>query len=105
MQPGVGADPAQPLEERVASFQELASFAWIDPPLRETEGAAEGGDPFLRNTLLDKRVRDAVEAEFVARGFRRAGDGEQPDFQVRYQVVSRQVIVWAADLVMETGPR
>ena len=35
-----------------------------------TEGAADGGDPFLRNTLLDKRVRDAVEAEFVAaRGF------------------------------------
>jgi hypothetical protein len=67
----------------------LASFAWLDPPLREKPGEGEPADPFVHNTLLDKRVRDAVERELVARGYRPAGD-EPPDFLVRYHVVARQ---------------
>jgi len=72
-------------------FAQLASFGWLEPPLREAPGESEAPDPFVRNTLLDKRVRDAVTRELAARGYRHAADDETPDFLVRYQVVAKQV--------------
>ncbi len=74
-------------------FTPLKSFAWLDPPLRE-ETRAEGGqsaDPFTHNTLLDKRVRDEVDAWLGGHGYRPAGAGESPDFLLRYELVAREV--------------
>jgi hypothetical protein len=75
-------------------FARLSTFAWLDPPLREQARAddnAPSGDPFTRNTLLDKRVRDEVEAWLTSHGYRAARAGESPDFLVRYDLVSRDV--------------
>jgi hypothetical protein len=74
-------------------FARLESYRWLEPPLREApreEGAA-AVDPFVHNTLLDKRVRDAVETALAARGYREA-DGDEADFVLRYEVVSREVV-------------
>lgn len=72
-------------------FGALESFAWLDPPLREEPAVAgqESFDPIVYNSLLDQRVRDAVEQALTDRGFRK-DDGE-PDFVIRYRVVSRPV--------------
>ena len=75
-------------------FTRLSTFAWIDPPLREQarpEDVPPSGDPFAYNTLLDKRVRDEVEAWLTSHGYRPAGAGESPDFLVRYDFLSRDV--------------
>ena len=78
-----------------ADFTGLETFAWLDPPLQDgprEEGGAGSPDPFTHNTLLDKRLREAVETGLVARGYRKAGEDEAADFFVRYDVVSRQVL-------------
>ena len=74
-------------------FARLSTFAWIDPPLREQARAdqAPDADPFTHNTLLDKRVRDEVEAWLTAHGYRAAREGESADFLLRYDLVSRDV--------------
>jgi hypothetical protein len=74
-------------------FAPLRTFAWIDPPLREEsrEDGASGADPFTHNTLIDKRVRDEVEAWLTAHGYRAAAADEPPDFLLRYELVSRDV--------------
>ena len=74
-------------------FARMERFAWLDPPLR-VESRPEGmpaGDPFTHNTLLDKRVREAVESALEARGYREVEADEDVDFQLRYDVVSREV--------------
>jgi Domain of unknown function (DUF4136) len=74
-------------------FAPLQTYAWLDPPLREAsrEEGGQGGDPFTQNTLVDKRVRDEVNAWLSSHGYRAAGEGEEPDFLVRYELVSREV--------------
>lgn len=74
-------------------FAPYRTFAWLEPPLREEPRAepAPVADPFTHNTLIDKRVRSEVEAVLTRRGYRRAADGETPSFQLRYEVVSREV--------------
>ena len=76
-----------------SDFSALRTFRWIDPELRE-EPRPENvvpTDPFTRNTLLDRRVRDDIEAQLVSRGYRVAAEGDTPDFLIRYDVVSRQI--------------
>src|SRR5262245_28140647 len=72
-------------------FARLATFAGIDPPLREQARADDSApnNPFTRNTLLDKRVRDEVEAWLTAHGYRAARADEPPDFLVRWDLVYR----------------
>jgi Domain of unknown function (DUF4136) len=70
-------------------FTTLHTFAWLDPPVKSTpEGSPVEDliDPFARNSLLDKRVRRAVERELLARGYRKAED-ETPDFELQYHVI------------------
>jgi hypothetical protein len=76
-----------------SDFSKLRTFAWIDPELREEPRPdnAMPSDPFTRNTLLDRRVRDGVESQLASRGYRAAAEGESPDFLIRYEVVSRQI--------------
>lgn len=86
---GVRVHSDHDAEIDVTRFQ---SFAWLEPPLRdEPQSEAPYADPFTHNTLVDKRVRDDTEAALAARGFRKAADGEAPDFQLRYELVSREV--------------
>lgn len=72
-------------------FSGLRTFAWLEPPLREQPKPETGEDvdPFAHNTLLDKRVRSAVEAELTGRGYAPAAEGETPDFLLRYHVILR----------------
>ncbi len=74
-------------------FAPLQTYAWLDPPLREAsrDEGGQGGDPFTQNTLVDKRVRDEVNAWLSSHGYRAAGEGGEPDFLVRYELVSREV--------------
>jgi hypothetical protein len=74
-------------------FAPLQTYAWLDPPLREAsrDEGGQSGDPFTQNTLIDKRVRDEVEAWLAGHGYRPAAEGEEPDFLVRYELVSREV--------------
>lgn len=61
-------------------FGVLTTWDWSREPRRPT------GDPRIDgNTLLDARVRDAVERELPLRGLRRAGAG-RPDVVVAYHV-------------------
>ncbi|MDH3520255.1 MAG: DUF4136 domain-containing protein [Myxococcales bacterium] len=73
-------------------FSQFRSFAWLDPPVKaETaESPAEDlVDPFAKNSLLDKRVRKAVERELLARGYEMA-NGSEPEFEIQYHVVLRE---------------
>ena len=72
-------------------FAPLQTYAWLDPPLREAsrDEGGQSGDPFTQNTLVDKRVRDEVEAWLASHGYRAAAEGEEPDFLVRYELVSQ----------------
>jgi len=74
-------------------FAPYRTFAWLDPPLREEPRPEPAlvADPFTHNTLIDKRVRDEVEALLIGRGFPKAAEGEEPDFLLRYEFVSREV--------------
>ncbi|MFO0689869.1 MAG: DUF4136 domain-containing protein [Myxococcota bacterium] len=62
------------------SFDGYQRYFWLEPP------TAEGADPFADNDLLRKRVRKAVEADLMARGFRPVTRREDADFLVTYGV-------------------
>jgi hypothetical protein len=69
-------------------FQGRTAYAWLEPPVLEAplpEG--EAPDPFARNSLLDGRVRAAVDRTLGAEGFRISE--EDPAFQLQYYVVLR----------------
>ncbi len=75
-------------------FARYQSFAWLDPPLRETsqsETPTPGLDPLLHNSLVDQRVRSAVEQALVQRGYRKVDAPDAADFQLRYSVFSQDV--------------
>ena len=70
-------------------FTRFNTYEWLKPPLKD--GASEKPvdeltDPFARNSLLDKRVRNAVERELAARGFQKTSDGSG-SFRVAYHVI------------------
>jgi hypothetical protein len=70
-------------------FGRYATYAWLEEPVRAeapTSPADELVDPFARNSLLDKRVRRAVDRELEARGYRPAGQ-DMPAFRVQYHVI------------------
>lgn len=79
--------------DEAVDFAPLRTYAWLDPPLREAsrDEGGQSGDPFTQNTLIDKRVRDEVDAWLGAHGYHAASGGGEPDFLVRYEVVSQPV--------------
>jgi Domain of unknown function (DUF4136) len=77
--------------DQQVDFAPLKSFAWLDPPLRADE-SGQGQDPFTHNTLVDKRVRDDVEAWLVGHGYRAAARDEEPDFLLRYEISLRESV-------------
>jgi hypothetical protein len=70
-----------------ADFGRYRRFAWLEPPLLESALATEQstGDVLAENSLLDKRVRAAVDEGLAARGLARV-EREQADLLVRYRV-------------------
>ena len=75
-------------------FSSLQTYAWLDPPMREElrEEGGQSGDPFAQNTLVDKRVREDVDAWLAAHGYRKARTEDEPvDFLVRWDLLSQQV--------------
>ncbi len=62
-----------------AKFTDLQTYEWLDRPQNAT------GDPRIDgNTILEKRIREAVDSELAARGFRKVASN--PDFLVAYHV-------------------
>lgn len=76
--------------DRDVDFSGYRSFAWLAPPLRETPERA--ADPFTANSLLDKRVRRAVEQELERRGLPSAPE-EQADLRVDYRLLYSEKLV------------
>ncbi len=69
-----------------AVFSYYNTFGWLEPPARASEEAnADPEAPFERNSLLDKRVRTAVNTYLEARGFKYA-DKAESDFLLNYHV-------------------
>ena len=70
-------------------FSRLRTFTWLEPPVTSEPSESpveELIDPFEKNSLLDKRVRQAVERELLARGYQRAPDGRS-EFELQYHVI------------------
>lgn len=62
-----------------ANFSSYHTYRWLD----ERSGVGKEFDP-----LLAKRVQTAIEQGLAKRLFSAAGEGQQPDFLVRYYVSS-----------------
>jgi len=67
-----------------ANFGALHTYAWRPGPQQGV------GDPRFDSTLLDKRVRAAVDQVLVSKGYRAAAPGTTADFLVGYHAVVRQ---------------
>ena len=80
--------------DREALFSRYKTFDWIAPPVRasEEELRSDPEGPFARNSLLDKRIRAAVNSKLRARGFRHAEGGES-DFRLNYHVTFKDKLV------------
>jgi hypothetical protein len=79
--------------DRDADFSSYETFDWLAPPRRASAAAqSELQDPFSSNSLLDKRIRTAVERVLDARGFRKAVEADS-DFRLNYHVIFRDKLV------------
>jgi hypothetical protein len=58
-------------------FSVLKTYAWLP------RKASTGGDPRLDSTLLNERIRGAVEAQLAERGYKKTASG-RADFLVAY---------------------
>jgi hypothetical protein len=80
--------------DREAVFTYYNTFDWIAPPVRASEEGVQSDPegPFARNSLLDKRIRAAVNGNLEARGFRHLESGES-DFRLNYHVTFKDNLV------------
>jgi hypothetical protein len=76
-------------------FSRYRSYAWLEQPERASRIAGGDANPFTYNSLLDKRVRKAVDAELAARGYRRVESGEV-EFRLNYHVILKDKLVASA---------
>lgn len=67
-----------------ANFGALHTYAWRPEP---QQGVA---DPRFDSTLIDKRVRAAIDRVLASKGYRAAAPGTTADFLVGYHAVVRQ---------------
>jgi hypothetical protein len=76
------------------SFAYYHTFDWLAPPVRasQDEVRTEPNEPFAFNSLLDKRIRAAVDKNLEARGFEYV-EGGHSDFRLNYHVTFRDKIV------------
>ncbi len=66
--------------DREVNFDQFKTYSWMVQP------EASGRNPFAQNTLLGKRIRNAVEMELAAQGFQKQASGN-PDFVIAYHVI------------------
>jgi len=80
--------------DREAVFSYYRTFDWIAPPVRASEEELRGDPegPFARNSLLDKRIRTAVNSKLKTRGFRYEEGGES-DIRLNYHVTFKDKLV------------
>ena len=80
--------------DREAVFSHYQTFDWIAPPVRasEDELRSDPEGPFARNSLLDKRIRAAVNGKLEARGYEYV-EGEESDFRLNYHVTFKDKLV------------
>ena len=79
--------------DRDADFSSYETFDWLEPRQRATSAAqSDSQDPFSSNSLLDKRLRAAVERVLDVRGFRKTV-GEDSDFRLNYHVIFNDKLV------------
>ena len=78
--------------DREVDFSRYRTFDWLEPPPGAGAETSESANPFARNSLLDKRVRTAVERELAARGFVKTDGeaGQAVSFRVHYHVIIRE---------------
>jgi hypothetical protein len=90
--------------DREVVFSYYNTFDWIAPPVRASEeelrSSPEG--PFARNSLLDKRIRAAVNRNLEARGFRHSEDGDS-NFRLNYHVTFSDKLVGSGSDFGYTG--
>jgi hypothetical protein len=80
--------------DREAVFSYYRTFDWIAPPVRasEEELRRDPEGPFVRNSLLDKRIRTAVNSKLKTRGFQYE-DGGESDIRLNYHVTFKDKLV------------
>ena len=90
--------------DREAVFSSYNTFDWIAPPVRASEEGLrpDPEGPFARNSLLDKRIRAAVDSNLRARGFRYLKDGES-DFRLNYHVMFKDKLAGSGSDFGYTG--
>ena len=74
-------------------FSRFHSFSWLEPPVLTTpsDGVTDVGvNPFAVNSMLDARVRAAVEQELERQGYRLAEPNSEPSFQLQYHVILKE---------------
>jgi hypothetical protein len=76
-------------------FSSYRSYAWLEQPERAARVGQGDANPFAYNSLLDKRVRKAVDQELAARGYRRSDSGAV-DFRLNYHVILKDKLVASA---------
>ncbi len=72
-----------------ASFTGLTTYAWFEKP-------APTATPGVHNEAVGWRVKDAVDLALEDRGYRRAIEGESPDFQVAYFATAWDMVEYSA---------
>lgn len=83
-----------------ADFARYQRYAWLEPPLRESTASAEqpANEALAENSLLDKRVRAAVDVGLGARGLE-AVEPERADVLVRYRVTMDEYLQQTGTIV------
>lgn len=67
--------------DKEANFAALKTFAWLPIPVNPAAGVKEALE---RNSLMDKRIRRAVEAQLTAKGYH--VNVNNPDFMMTYHI-------------------
>jgi len=61
-----------------ANFSNYETFAWLPAP--------QTGDPRVDNAIIYNRVKDAVDTELEAKGYREVQNASEADFLVGYHI-------------------
>ena len=70
--------------DRDAEFSDYTTFYWADE-FQQEHSKIEGNEPLFYNTLIKKRLKEAIQREMEGRGY--ALSSERPDLLVNSQVV------------------
>jgi hypothetical protein len=68
-----------------AQFDHYRTFAWLTPEGEMAEATSSQADP-----LLLRRIREAIERDLVAKGYRRVDDRADADFVVGFSIASKE---------------